>query len=425
MSYSATQKHADGRLLNVKGETVGRWDDNVDGVRQWAFTKGQDPDVAEEKWRAESDHSYRPIVRKVEGYYEANKNRADRNHGKNWLRVLVAFGQYRERGIKPYSAAEARESCKKWRGWEEVASALEGLERANYQYAHSYDPAGSVYQQDGTDGYVAPDDERWGNERKSDAAHKADVLGTEEPQVSGGIKESMTVAEAAYKAEQDAFAAEVEEYVKFMATGPGLSFDDWRHQKDNPDSPFSDNGVYVLDRRTGCYIAFDKVYRKRHELTSDNVRYRFSVHPNGTRQISWLALNYEGCLCFLPHNTETKTRMVPAEEVRDLIVDGWRVLEHKEYCKNQRVTGAKDDKFESFRLWVQYSPQDKPLGICPTQGDSSDGKWKHDEELWAEILMAHQVEEIAPVDAPVDIANAIQAGDWALVAQLAQGKAGG
>ena len=70
------------------------------------------------------------------------------------------------------------------------------------------------------------------------------------------------------------------------------------------------------------------------------------------------------------------------------------------------------------------APSGKPLGICPTQGDSSDGKWKHDEALWADILMGHKVEEEAPVDAPVDIANAIQAGDWAEVARLAQERAG-
>ena len=160
------RKHADGRLLDDRGNAIGRWDDNKDGVRQWAISHNQDPDAAEEAWR-KSGQSCRPVVKRVEGYYEANKHKA--SGGKNWLRVLVAFGQYRERGIKPYSAAEARESAKVWRGWEEVALALEGLESANYEYAHGYDPKGSVYQQDGTDGYVAPDDERWGNKRQAQA----------------------------------------------------------------------------------------------------------------------------------------------------------------------------------------------------------------------------------------------------------------
>ncbi len=388
-----TRKHTDGRLLDEKGHVIGRWDDNVHGVRQWAISHGQDPDAAEEEWRLRGQ-SHRPIVKRVEGYYEANKHKA--SGGKNWLRVLVAFGQYQERGITPYSAAEARESAKVWRGWEEVALALEGLESANFEFAHGYDPKGSVYQQDGADGYVAPDDERWANERQ---------------------------AKDNYKSEQDDYAEKVREFQALRDSGDPAAqqgFDEWQRTQTESGKMFPFNGVYVEDSRTGCIIPFDKVARRRDELTAENVRYRFDVHPNGMAQISWLALNYEGCLCFLPHSTETKTRMVPAEEVRALIVDGWRVLTHKAYSKNQSGLGAKDDKFESFRLWVQYSPSDKPLGICPTQGDSSDGKWKHDAALWADILTSHRPEEIAPVDAPIEIANAIQAGDWAEVARLAK-----
>ena len=517
---ATTRKHADGHILNAKGERIGRWDDNVHGVRQWAITKGEDPDKAEAKWRtafrAEHGGPGDIIVKKVEGYYESNKNRADRGHGENWLRVLVAFGQYQERGLKPYSAAEAWESAKKWGGWKEIAQCLERLEAANYAFAHGYDPKAGVYQQDGTDGYVAPDDERWGNDRHSEdeassassspqgapetppeasqiapehvdrfceylereRALVAHECGSQHPAIKCGTYEAyiedvrsgervhsqimfnynqflewlrgergqrtaddtnvwadgtvedlnapLDAEEAADKAEQDAYAEEVKQFQAARDAGDEdaqQGFDEWRHRKDNPDSPFGNNGVYVLDKRTGCYISHDKVYRQRHELTSKNVRYRLSRHPDGMVQISWLALNYEGCLCFLPHNTETKTRMVPAEEVRKLIVDGWRVLTHKQYCKNQSGMGAKHDKFESFCLWAQYSPKGDPLGICPTQGDSSDGKWKHDDELWANILTSHQVEEIAPVDAPVDVANAILAGDWAEVARLAQRRA--
>ena len=398
------QKHANGQLLDDRGNVIGRWDDNVHGVRQWAISHNVDPDAAEEAWRR-GGQSHRPVVKRVEGYYEANKHRADRNHGENWLRVLVAFGQYQERGIAPYSAAEARESAKVWRGWEEVALALEGLESANFEFAHGYDPAASAYQQEGTeDGYIPPDSDRWLGGPRGPAE------GAPEP------------ADAAYKAEQD---AQVEEVGRFQAARDAgdpdaqRGFDEWQRREAGTLFPF--NGTYVEDVRTGCFIAYDQVARRRDELTAENVRYRLSRHPDGMVQISWLALNYEGCLCLLPESTETETRMVPAEEVRGLIVDGWRVLTHKAYSKNQSGMGARDDKFTAFKLWAQYSPDNRPLGICPTQGDSDE--WKHDGALWADILTSHKVEEVAPVDAPTDIANAILAGDWAEVARLAAERA--
>lgn len=68
------------------------------------------------------------LVQTVRGYYEINKDRADRNHGENWHRVLIAFGQGTHATLTPYTAAEARESEKIWSGWKPVREALEGLE---------------------------------------------------------------------------------------------------------------------------------------------------------------------------------------------------------------------------------------------------------------------------------------------------------
>ena len=369
----STRNHVDGRILDERGRTVGRWDDNEDGIRQWAIAKGLDPDAEVEKRLGGASAVPPSLVDTVRGYYESNKDRADRGHGENWLRVLVAFGARQETGLKPYTAAEARESEKIWSGWKPVREALERLEAAGSPVAGGAD--------------AAPE-------------------------------------QTSYKAEQDAYAEEVERFQEARdAGGPDAQqgFDEWRRLQSPNGALFPFNGTYVEDTRTGCFIAYDQVARRRDELTADNVRYRLSRHPDGMVQISWLALNYEGCLCLLPHNTETETRMVPAEEVPDLIWAGWRILTHKEYCKNQRVMGARDDKFTAFKLWAQHSPDDKPLGICPTQGDSSldGGVWKHNAELFAR-LHGHAVEEIAPVDAPVGIANAIQAGDWAEVARLAQ-----
>ena len=55
MGYFYTRKHADGRVINSKGETVGRWDDNEDGIRQWWITKGLSKAQVDAKvaaWRA-------------------------------------------------------------------------------------------------------------------------------------------------------------------------------------------------------------------------------------------------------------------------------------------------------------------------------------------------------------------------------------
>lgn len=50
-SYASTRKAADGTVINDRGEVVGRWDDNEDGIRQWAISHGEDPDYAVRVWR--------------------------------------------------------------------------------------------------------------------------------------------------------------------------------------------------------------------------------------------------------------------------------------------------------------------------------------------------------------------------------------
>lgn len=236
---------------------------------------------------------------------------------------------------------------------------------------------------------------------------------------------------AAYKAEQDAYVEKVKEFQAARDAGDPdaqQGFDEWKRRQTLAGDLFPFNGTYVMDTRTGCYIAFDKVAKRRGELTAKNVRYRLDCdRPDGIRQISWLALNYEGCLFWLPHYDKEraeKTRMVPAEEIPDLIVAGWRVLSEEEYAANQRAKHSREDRFSAFRLYVQYDPQDNPLGVCPLQGDPGPGhNWRPNAELFAR-LRGHAAEEVAPVDAPTDIANAILAGDWAEVARLAAERAG-
>ncbi len=68
------------------------------------------------------------LVATVRGYYASNRNRADRNFGENWLRVLIAFGAETSATLEPYTVAEARAGEDAWSGWRPVRIELERLE---------------------------------------------------------------------------------------------------------------------------------------------------------------------------------------------------------------------------------------------------------------------------------------------------------
>ena len=62
-------------------------------------------------------------------YYDLNRNRAP-GYGKNWRRVLIAFGDVTDNLIEPFTAAEARQSETRWTGWRPFREALECIEKA-------------------------------------------------------------------------------------------------------------------------------------------------------------------------------------------------------------------------------------------------------------------------------------------------------
>ena len=403
------------------------------------------------------------LIRMVRGYYQANRNKPTK--GINWWRVLIAFGAETSTAHLPYTAAEARESEKIWSGWAPVREALEKLEADSAPDIPTLaEAAPETGQAHDNQPLVAPAHKlrflKWLQVEREMAAKingaghpvvKRDVFGklieyveqdvpdnrgdlqvqydnfkswlngdVAQEQPDGSMKmgdeTELTPEEKAYKAEQDAYAAEVAEFQKWRdETGSKMKFDDWKWQKTN--TTFSYNGVYVTDKRNGCSINYDKVSQRRYELTPENVRYRLSKPPNGAPIISWLALNYEGCLCHLPNNTETETRMVPAEEVRQLIIDGYNVLTQEQYAYNQRVMHSRADKFAAFNLFVQTAPDGRYLGVCPTQGDPS-GPWTVDRALFDAIK--GDSSQARTVVAPDDIADAIERGDWASVARLAE-----
>ncbi len=87
------------------------------------------------------------VGNKVEGYYNLNKDRSP-GYGRNWFRVLVAFGertadQWTHGGdaITPFTAAEAQARVPNWDGWEPVAEALACLETEAQQDSDTQQPA--------------------------------------------------------------------------------------------------------------------------------------------------------------------------------------------------------------------------------------------------------------------------------------------
>ena len=62
-------------------------------------------------------------------YYELNRHRAP-GYGRNWQRVLIAFGDITDTQLEAFTAAEARQSETRWAGWRPFREALECIEQA-------------------------------------------------------------------------------------------------------------------------------------------------------------------------------------------------------------------------------------------------------------------------------------------------------
>ena len=67
------------------------------------------------------------LLNTVRSYYDANRNNSP-GYGKNWKRVLIAFGDVQDDHLTPFTAAEATQSEQRWFGWTPVRQALECIE---------------------------------------------------------------------------------------------------------------------------------------------------------------------------------------------------------------------------------------------------------------------------------------------------------
>ena len=70
------------------------------------------------------------MLNQVRHYYDVNKDRTP-GYGKNWKRVLIAFGDTTDTNLTAFTAAEARDRESKWSGWRPVRMTLECIEAAN------------------------------------------------------------------------------------------------------------------------------------------------------------------------------------------------------------------------------------------------------------------------------------------------------
>ena len=70
------------------------------------------------------------MLAQVRHYYDINKDRAP-GYGKNWKRVLIAFGDTTDTTLTAFTAAEARDRESNWSGWRPVRMTLECIEAAN------------------------------------------------------------------------------------------------------------------------------------------------------------------------------------------------------------------------------------------------------------------------------------------------------
>lgn len=101
--------------------------------------------VSDEQWDA------------VEGYYNANRNKSNRNYGENWYRVLIAYRQERSdktlptwagataKPTAPLSVGEAADGEEVWEGWTAVREVLECLNPPQPQRSSQQDQQITTY----------------------------------------------------------------------------------------------------------------------------------------------------------------------------------------------------------------------------------------------------------------------------------------
>ena len=128
--YSSTRNHADGRILNERGETVGRWDDNEDGIRKHAITRNQDPDEAVKKWREKREQE--SVLEKVCRWVKETQYGTE--HVERWQRAANGIVPGSFPGVSAMTLKEAENNARQFikSRWNPVVDAMRAaqVERA-------------------------------------------------------------------------------------------------------------------------------------------------------------------------------------------------------------------------------------------------------------------------------------------------------
>ena len=110
---------ADGTITATVSDGTGYSVSSINGVASVAVADNDPPaDCVSDK-----------TLELARDYYELNRHRAP-GYGKNWRRVLIAFGDITDTQLEAFTAAEARQSETRWAGWRPFREALECIEQA-------------------------------------------------------------------------------------------------------------------------------------------------------------------------------------------------------------------------------------------------------------------------------------------------------
>ena len=131
-----SRQNPDRSVVAWRRMRAGRWGASLFGLAVLAIVAaalmfGSSPATTASAQGA-SDCVSSQVLEDVRYYYNINQTKPP-VYGKNWKRVLVAFGDVQGSNLTPYTAAEARQSEKIWNGWQPVRAALECIEAAGAQ----------------------------------------------------------------------------------------------------------------------------------------------------------------------------------------------------------------------------------------------------------------------------------------------------
>ena len=401
--------HADYRESGVPEYVQVKWDQpKIDGPGEWVYDppgpwedKGEEP-----AWSAVPDDAVMPsmpreiagdepfvpdpgIVDTVRNYWQINLTKP--NKGENWRRVLIAFGVEEDDGAGPYTAAEARESEKIWNGWKPIREELERLEAVESEPAAAdQDSASSPQAKEPAD---APPPSPPDDIIESANRYRASVgLPPVEKSQADKLHDALVTVDENPDVEVREFNPETKTLDKIERKGPIPQYR-LKPMADYGDTPPKPGTTGWYTRREEWLPDW---YLDLPELTFEEAQ-----EQGMTSRASVAPMNY----IFHKKGVGILGRQAKSPERTDLPI--WTKAQAAAYYTSIGI------KMRSV-TWLDGH-------LMTRKGYSTTGDNRGEPIARAadeEYEKAHQT-----VAAPNDIADAIAAGDWALVAKLAAEKA--